>query len=388
MPRLEEAWLDDPDRIAATDTRATLRALATAGAQVRESIALAQEAGIDRVAFGERPRSVLVSALGGSAVVADVLQALAEQGSPVPVTVRRNVPLPAWVGPLDLVIAVSLSGTADGPVAVAVEAARRGASLLTVGADDSVLADVSRQARGVHVGVGRGRTSSRTSLWSLLTPVLMAGARLGLVDVPTDALLAAADRLDEWAEACRPGSESFVNPAKELALTLAECVPVVLGDNPLTGVAAVRAVAMLARTARMPAMWGELPDAGSEVVACFDGPFTAGGGDGVPGGGKDLFADPFLDAAAQPSLGLVMLRDAAASEAVDGLAESLLETARDAGATVIEHRCAEGPAIARLAELIALTDFASTYLALGLGIDPGVSAHVADFLERVRGRGL
>ena len=182
MPRLEETWIDDAEQIAARDSRGTLRALATAGAQVRESMALAHEAGIDQVAYGERPRSVLVSALGGSAVVADILQALAEQGSPVPVTVRRNVPVPAWVGPLDLVVAVSLSGAADGPVAVAAEAARRGASLLTVGAQDSVLADISRQARGVHVDVGRGRTSSRTSLWSLLTPVLMAGDRLGLVD--------------------------------------------------------------------------------------------------------------------------------------------------------------------------------------------------------------
>lgn len=391
MPRLEEAWLDDPGQIATRDSRDTLRALATAGAQVRESVALAREAGIDGVAFGERPRSVLVSALGGSSVVADVLQALADQGSPVPVTVRRNVPLPAWVGPLDLVIAVSLSGTADGPVAVAAEAARRGASLLTVGADDSALADITRRARGVHVGVGRGRTSSRTSLWSLLTPVLMAGDRLGLVDVSAEALTAAADRLDEWAEACRPASESFVNPAKSLALTLAECVPVVLGDNPLTGVAALRSVGMLARTARMPATWGELPDTASQVVSLFDGPFTAGGGDGVAAG-RDIFADPFLDGPEQPALGVVMLRDAAADEesagAVDALTDSLLETARDAGATVIEHRCAQGPPIARLAEHVALTDFAATYVALGLGIDPAVSPHLADYLERVREKGL
>ena len=44
---------------------------------------------------------------------------------------------------------------------------------LTVGADDSPLAAVSRQARGIHVPVGRGRASSRTSLWSLLVPVLV-----------------------------------------------------------------------------------------------------------------------------------------------------------------------------------------------------------------------
>ncbi|MBA2697046.1 MAG: phosphosugar isomerase, partial [Actinobacteria bacterium] len=109
-PYLDEALLDDTDELLRKDSRGTLRALATAGAQTREAIALAGEAGVDRLSRSERPRSVLVAALGGSALVADVLELLAEPGSPVPVQARRNLPLPGWVGPLDLVVAVSLSG--------------------------------------------------------------------------------------------------------------------------------------------------------------------------------------------------------------------------------------------------------------------------------------
>ncbi|GGB39049.1 bifunctional glucose-6-phosphate/mannose-6-phosphate isomerase [Flexivirga endophytica] len=389
MPYLDETGLDDPDELARRDSRATLRALATAGAQVREAVTLSTEAGVDRVAYGERPRSVVVAALGGSAVVADVLEMLAEPSSPVPVTVRRNLPLPGWVGPLDLVIAVSLSGRADGPVAVAREAARRGAALLTVGAEDSPLAEISHRARGVHIGVGRGRASSRTSLWSLLTPVLMAGHVLGLVDVPESVLPEVATRLDEQAEACRPSSESFVNPAKLIAVQLAETVPVVLGDGALAGVAARRAAAMLAQTARMPATWGELPDAASQVVACFDGPFTAGGGTGAATARQaDIFADPFLDAPAQPKLGLMMLRDAPLqpktqeSDVAAALTDAVLGTARSAGAKVIESVAAPGHSVVRLAELMALTDFAATYLALGFGLDPAVSPHVADLRDR------
>jgi len=397
MPYLDESFIDDPDELARRDTRDTLRALATAGAQAREASTLAQEAGIDRVASGERPRSVLVAALGGSSVVADVLELLAEPGSPVPVTVRRNLPLPGWVGPLDLVIAVSLSGNAQGPVAIAREAARRGAALLTVGANDSMLAEVCHQARGVHVGVGRGRASSRTSLWSLLTPVLLAGDRLGLVDVDDAVVPEIAARLDEQAEVCRPSSESFVNPAKLTALQLAETVPVVLGDNQLTGVAAMRAASMLARTARMPTTWGELPDAASQVVACFDGPFTAGGGAGVRGpAGRpagDVFADPFLDGPAQPTLGLLMLRDAPAQERTPqddqrtALTDALLATAREAGVKVIESAAQPGHPAVRLAEHLAMQDFVATYVAIGLGLDPAVSPHVADLRDRTRDLG-
>jgi hypothetical protein len=38
--------------------------------------------------------------------------------------------------------------------------------------------------------------------------------------------------------------------------------------------------------------------------------------------------------------------------------------------------------LTRLAGQIATTDFAATYLALGLGLDPAVSPHVADLRGR------
>jgi len=390
---LDEALLNDPDQMAERDTRGTLVALATAGAQVRQAVTSSREAGIERLAGGDRPRSVLVASLGGSAVVADVLELLAEPGSPVPVSVRHNLPLPGWVGPLDLVVAVSLSGRASGPLALAAEAARRGASLLTVGAAGSPLAEVCARARGVHIDVGHDRTSSRTALWSLLTPVVLAAGVLGLIEAGESVLSQTADRLDQHAEACRPRSESFVNPAKILAMQLAETIPVVLADGPLNGVAAWRAASMLARTARIPATWGELPDAASQIVATFDGPFTAGGGRGAGARrpGHDIFTDPFLDGPAQPRLGLLLLRDAPALTQTrdradaDVLTDAVLRTAYDAGVRVCTVVAEPGHPLARLAGQIAQTDFAATYLAIGLGLDPAVSPHVADLRDRTRG---
>ena len=389
MPVLDEARIDDEEAIAALDSRQTLRSLAMAGAQVRQAIDLTADAGVQRVAGGDRPRSVLVASLGGSAVVADVLELLAEPGSPVPVHVRRNLPLPGWVGALDLVVAVSQSGRAEGPLALAAEAARRGASLLTVGAPRSPLAHLCAQARGIHVDIPAGLTSSRTSLWALLTPVVIAAGALGLVDADPAVLARVADRLDLQAGLFRPGSESFVNPAKLLAAELAAGVPVVLGDGPLTGVAAARAASMLARTARMPATWGELPDAASQIVACFDGPWTdaAEQAAGRPLGG-DIFADPYLDAPASPRLRLLMLRDGGAgAEEVPAarlLADAVVQTAQDAGVRVSQHSSDPGHPLERLAGHVALTDFAATYLAIGLGMDPGLSPHVADLRERTR----
>lgn len=389
---VDEQLLDDAPALAKADPAQVLLALAGAGAQVRAAVVVSEEAGVRRIAEDDRPRSVLVASLGGSALVADVLSLLAGAGSSLPLSVRRGTPLPGWVGPLDLVIAVSLSGRARGPLALAAEAGRRGARLLTVGAAGSPLADVCAQARGVHVpvlpvplmspsGTSPAAASSRTGLWSLLVPVLRAAHAIGAVDVTDATLAATADRLDAEAEACRPASEVFVNPAKTLAVQLAGTVPVVLGDGLVTGVAALRAAAMLARTARTPAVHGSLPDDASEVVATFDGPFTADE--------DSLFDDPFLDGGGAPPLRLLMLREPAPQPEVDGpevfdraaLADRVSAMAKDVGVTVTEVAAEPGPDLVRLAGLVARTDFAATYLAIGLGLDPATSPHVAELRD-------
>src|ERR687889_507094 len=63
---VDEALLDDGDALLAADPSGRLLALATAGAQVREVMARSEEAGVRRVANGDRPRSVVVASLGGA----------------------------------------------------------------------------------------------------------------------------------------------------------------------------------------------------------------------------------------------------------------------------------------------------------------------------------
>lgn len=372
----DEQLLDDADQLEAADPAGVLRALAGAGAQVRHAIRLADEAGVDRLA-DERPRGVVVAARGGAAVVADAVATLAGPASPVPVTSRTGDVLPGWVGPLDLVIAVSLSGRSAPAVRITAEAGRRGARVLTVGAADSPLARVSEEARGVHVPLPTApwqttaAPTSRTALWSLLVPVLLTGTRLGLFDAGPGVLGLVADVLDVEADACRPSSEAFVNPAKALALELGGTVPVVLGDAPVASVAARRAASALARTARVPALAGTLPDDAADVVATFGGPFAS-----RP---DDVFADPFLDEPAGPRLRLLLLRSSAGPEA-----EPVLRIAEDSGVHVSEVAAEQPDPLRQLAVLVARTDFAATYLALACGLDPATSPHVADLRDATR----
>jgi D-arabinose 5-phosphate isomerase GutQ len=393
---LDEELLDDAEALAAADPHGVLRALAGAGAQVRRAVALAEESGIARLDPSERPRAVVVAARGGSAVVADTIAALAGAGSPVPVIARTGDVLPGWVGPLDLVVGVSLSGRSAPGVRLLAEAGRRGARVLTVGRADSAMARVSEQVRGTHVttpGPDGAVTAptTRTALWALLTPVLLAGDRLGLFSAGPQVLAEVADALDDEAATARPSSEAFVNPAKGLAVELAGTVPLVLGDGALASVAARRAASVLARTARVPALAGTLPDDAGDVVATFGGPL-AGGDDLGPGsahgtgGLDDLFHDPYLDGPRGPRLRLLLLTESAVAVSSPAAA-AVLALAQRSGVRVSEvaagsdDPAAQRSGLEQLARLVARTDFAATYLALGSGADPAVSPHVADLRD-------
>ncbi|MER7071493.1 SIS domain-containing protein [Terrabacter sp. NPDC000476] len=385
----DEGRLDDEDALQALDRGETLRALAGAGAQVRRTAAAAGEAGLDRLRDVE-PRGVVVAAAGGSVAVADLFEAVSRGAAALPVQSCSSGSLPGWVGALDVVLAVSQSGRAAGTLALAAEAARRGAFLVTVGAADSPLADVCARAHGVHVPIAVEGSSSRTSMWAQATPALLAADAMGIASTGQATLGELADVLDAAATDARPGSESFVNPAKVLAVELAESTPIVLGDGPFGDVAARRAAAMIGRTGRLPVAHGCLPDAASQIVACFDGPLAPGDPDGDGGSGgsgsrrvDDIFADPFLDGPSRPPLRLIMLRDSS-DGASHRLADTVVSVAEDAGVRVSLVDAPSAHPLLRLAHHVALTDFAASYLALGCGFDPATSPHVG-MLRGARG---
>lgn len=390
MSDFEESRLDDPTRRARIDGSDMLRGLATAGAQVRRAQVAAHEAGVSggRSTRGERPRGVHVAAVGGAETVGSIVEMALGPSSPAMLTRGGSGPLPGWVGPLDLVVAVSLSGAAVGPVRQAREAARRGAHLVTIGPPDSPLAAACAVARGVHVPVTRDWATehSRTALWGLAVPALMVAADASLATLPAGVLGEIADRLDAVAEMARPDAEHFVNPAKGLALSLAAATPVLLGDGPVTGAATERLASQLARTARLPATWGRLPDAAAQVIACFSGPLVGVDADGKAG--RDIFADPDLDAPTAP-LTLLLMRDVSPDPSADpreierhNLAQAVADGAQTAGLPVVTISADPGHDLVRFAGMVAFGDFAATYLAVGHGLDPARAPGLADVIPR------
>jgi len=163
--RVEEALLNDAGRLFAADPSGMLRALASAGAQVRESAALAAEANLASLADDGRPRAVVVAGVGTAARTGDLLETVAGPRCPVPVVGHRSAGIPGWVGAADAVIAVSASGRSPEALAAAEAAGRRGARLVAIGPPDSELQALAERAWAPFVPVPR-RAPARASLWA------------------------------------------------------------------------------------------------------------------------------------------------------------------------------------------------------------------------------
>ena len=379
---IDEALLDDEEALAEADSGGMLRATASAGPQVRESAVLAAEANLGVLADEGRPRAVVVAGVGTAARTGDVLATVAGPRCPVPVLSHRSAGVPGWVGAADVVIAVSASGRSPEALAAAEAAARRGARLVAVGAPDSQLQSVAERARAPFVPVPR-RAPARASLWALTVPVLLAARALGLVKINEADLAETASRLDSDAERCRPAAESFVNPAKSLAIDLAGSIPIVWGSSPLATVAARRFGDTLSTNARYPVVAGALGEAGRGRVGLLDGVFGA-----LVEQSRDIFADA-EEGGGPTRLRVVLLRDGGLFEeegpepsaVEERRAEAVLEIAQRRGVRCTVLTAEGASPLERLASLVAVPDFASVYLALAHGLDPIAVPAVTEMKE-------
>jgi glucose/mannose-6-phosphate isomerase len=400
--------LDTPDVIEAADPADMLRQVASAAAQVRTALRSCAETDLSAFTPDARPRAIVVAGMGSSGLAGEMLTAMTGLSSPVQVMTSQAERLPGWVGAADTVIAVSCSGSTPETLAIAAEAARRGCRLAGVGTEGSPLHQIAEQARAPFVPVVPAGLP-RSMLWALAVPLLVIADRMGVTRIGPDVYELAASRLEEVSHQCRPASESFVNPGKSLALDLVGAMPMVWGTSVLSGVAARRFASQLNENAKYPAIAGVLPEAAHNQVAAFDGPFAPRSsrlsapsrqeqGRPEPGSpltspddvadigglpGWDLDYEETEQASGFTALRLVLIADPGENPRVGAQRAAVTELAGQRGVGMSELAMDGEHPLVRLAGVIQLTDYASVYLAIASGIDPGQTVAIQDLQARI-----
>jgi glucose/mannose-6-phosphate isomerase len=384
--------LDDPELVESGDPGGMLRQVASSAAQVRTAVRACDETDLSALRPESRPRAIVTVGAGGSVFAGDTLAAICGPRSPVQVIGVSGYQLPGWVGAADLVIAVSRSGETAEVLALAAEAARRGCDLAAVAAPGSPLQQVTLAARGTFIPVTSGGPA-RSVPWALAVPLLVMASRLGIARVDAAAYESAAAAMEDISHQCRPSSESFVNPAKSLALDLVGALPLIWGGSPLAAVAARRFASQLAANAKYPSIAGALPDAGHDQVATFDGPFAPAPEPDFPAAedfGEDSFGELSEDDVGaltetpddNPLLRLVLLADQAGEQSeVKRSREAAVSLAAVRGIEVSEIAMDGTEPLVRLAAAVHLLDYASVYLGIACGIDPLAIAAIKDLRD-------
>jgi hypothetical protein len=336
MSLFDDSRLDDPAALQATDH--LLRRLAMAGARVRAELDAAEEALAMVETDGFRPRAVLAAGRD-----ARLVRAVLEPVCPVPFVAWPGPGLPGWAGPLDLVIILGGLAEDSDSVSAASEAVRRGCGLMVACPPDS---PVERASAGSRHAI---RLPSQSDDQLASAVAVLQGLHQMELGPEVDAK-AVASMLDDVAIECSPNNDVASNPAKDLALMLADALPLVWGGSVLAARAARRVVEALRLASGRPAL---AADAGHLLPVLNQPP-------------RDVFADPF-DKPEELRPGLVILDDGVDDPGVTEHRRKLESKAEAHDVRVHVVTQANGTDIARYAALTQHGRYAAAYLGVGLG---------------------
>ncbi len=347
--------LDDAGAIAKYDAAGMLRAIPRLAGQLTDG--WARSRALELPPTHRDPAAVAVLGMGGSAIGGDLVRAIFSERLLVPLVTVRDYELPRFVDRRTLVVAASHSGATEETLSALGEAISRGCPVAAITTGGPLLA--AAQRGGLPFLEYAGEAQPRASVGSGIA--LLAGLleRAGCLQSQEDEFAEAASAAREMAARCAPDVNTEANPAKQLAWSLVDRLPVVEAGGFLAPVAR-RWKTQLNENGKTAACWEELPEATHNAVVGYAQPET-------------LHERMFVVLLASPDdHPRVALRRTLSA---DLLAE------RQIGHEVVA--VGGRGRLAQAASAITLGDFTSVYLAILYGLDPTPVAAISYVKERL-----
>ena len=261
VPTFEEAiTLDDPAAIKRIDPADMLGKVLELPRQLAQAKRVAAAATLD-----DRHRdvdAVVVLAMGGSAIGAELVAGAAGERLRVPLIVHRDYGLPPGIGPRTLVIGASHSGETVETLSGVTQARERDLPLVTI-TTGGRLAHIASEAglpliRYQQPGQPRAAIGFGVGIMHELL------SRAGLI-ADADDIGASVRALEELFERLGPSVETDANPAKQLAWAMFGRIVIVYGHGPMAPVAH-RWKTQLNENTKAWAAWEQMPEANHNAI--------------------------------------------------------------------------------------------------------------------------
>ena len=238
---------------------------ATAGFPEQATLAMTTTAQVldgTAVPRSEQIDSVALLGMGAGATAAEAVAAHAAASAAVPFWVGNGYEAPAFVGARTLVFALSGSGDAEETRAAASTALDQGARVVVV-SGAGALSDLAVDAELPRFAIPPDLPASRTALSSLMVPVLMTLAKVGVIpDVVRE--------LEEAVAFVGRRRDALVlahSAPEEVARLIGRTIPLVYGSSGVTATAARRWKTQINENAKTPAFFAVLPELSHNEVA-------------------------------------------------------------------------------------------------------------------------
>ncbi len=349
--------LDDIAFLRRSDPANMLKTLGKWPSMIEEGIRLAEEFSIP--SKFRKVNSVVIAGVGGSGIAGDLVCSWLHADMRIPVISCRAYSLPSFVNSRTLVIAVSFSGETEETLSCFTEASKRHASLLSVSSGGR-LESYSKKLRVPHIKIPGG-IPPRMGLPYLFSALAMIMSVLNAQDKFRD-LRPLTSFLESLRSEYSPESRSRVNDAKSLALSIGSRIPVIYSYPPFDSVA-MRMKSDFNENAKTPVKWAVLPELKhNEALGWMSG-------------------RKFIEFA------MIFLRDSEEDELLRIDVENLLRHVVEERFNPIVNLHSRGASLAqRLFSLVYLGGYASVYLGLLKGVDPGNIEVIRKLKEEMRQR--
>jgi glucose/mannose-6-phosphate isomerase len=321
--------------------------------------ALARAAGEPWQRPSRMPSSLLVGAMGGSAIAAELTAGLYEDHLPRPLLSVRGDRWPAYATREAFALLCSYSGRTEETLALYREATHRGIPRAALTTGGALAVQCDRDGVPWHkLPTGSPPRAAMYAAWVAITHLV---ASLEWVDDPAAGWREAVTILRDRNRALGPSSPEAKNPAKQLARALAGRFVFVYAGAERVGPLATRVRQQLNENAKLLGHSALVPELNHNEIVGWE-------------------------RAGNMPAAVLLLRDAEDSDDTSRRLSLTADMAARHG-TVHEVASVGDGRLARLASLAQFGDYLSLYLAFVQGVDPTPIASIDEFKRRLADSG-
>ncbi|MDD4571071.1 MAG: bifunctional phosphoglucose/phosphomannose isomerase [Clostridia bacterium] len=338
-------FMDDLEYIKSLDSQNMLEDLKNMPSQIRDSWLLGQDLRLPACIHQNYWQQVLFIGMGGSAIGGDLISGYARSLASIPIVLNRSYTIPAWVNERTLAIIISYSGNTEETVNAYQLAKKAGAACIAVSSGGE-LGELAKSYGDSLLELPKG-LPPRAAIAYLSIPILVILNRLDILPARRNELPDLLKTLQGLINKVEPEVAFEENPAKKLASSLFNKLPVIWGGTGTTDVVAKRWQCQINENAKSPAITSVLPEANHNEIL-----------------GRSALSDM------RKNWVIVVLRDLGDSIKMQKRFDLSKKIWQDEVGEILEIWSVGASPLARLFYLILLGDYVSIYLALMYGENP------------------